>query len=94
MASKSRRQRRKEATKAERSKGAITQTQASPDRQEAAPTPKAAPTPSPSPVRRTMSSPAAVSTAITYPHVAGELKKIGITAVIMLAVLGILSRVI
>ena len=93
MASKSRRKRGKQSFHGKKRKGKLTPvlTTAEPAAASQTGTPAAPPTVTAPPVTKPVSAPA--SAAARYPHVTGELKKIGITAAIMIAVLAILSRV-
>ena len=93
MASKSRRQRRKQALKDDRKRSIAPVTTASEPVMASQTTP-ATPPPPVSTTQAARPVPAPQPAAISYPHVAGELKRIGIIAAIMLAVLAILSRVI
>jgi hypothetical protein len=93
MASKSRRKRGKQSFHGKKKKGLVTPvlTTAEPAAASQAGTPAAPPTVTAPPAGRP--SPAPTSTAAMYPYVPGDLKKIGISAAILIAVLAILSRV-
>ena len=96
MASKSRRQRRKQSLKDTR-KNRIETVPAAEEQPAAAQIQQtAAPLPAPpvSTTKATKPTQPPATAIIQYPHVAGEIKLIGILALIMLVVLGILSRVI
>ena len=96
MASKSRRQRRKQSLK-DTGKTRMEAVTAASEPAQAASLPQTeAPAPKPVATRAQAAKPTPAPAAATaqYAHVSGELKLIGIIAAIMLAVLVVLSRVI
>jgi len=96
MASKSRRERRKQSLKDTRRPRMEAVTAAAKPAQAAPTPPVEAPAPTPMITRAQTAKPAATPApaAAQYAHVTGEVKLIGIIAAIMIAVLVVLSRVI